>query len=47
MSNGILAKYITKEFTVIYLCVKEHKITKLKYFCKTTKINLGIANQNA
>jgi hypothetical protein len=37
MSNGILAKYITKEFTVIYLCVKEHKITKLKYFCKTTK----------
>jgi len=22
---------------VIYLCVKEHKITKLKYFCKTTK----------
>lgn len=22
---------------MIYLCVKEHKITKLKYFCKTTR----------
>ena len=22
---------------MLYLCVKEHKITKLKYFCKTTK----------
>ena len=28
---------MTKELNVIYLCVKEHKITKLKYFCKTTK----------
>jgi hypothetical protein len=25
------------KLNVIYLCVKKHKITKLNYFCKTTK----------
>ena len=28
-----------KEITPTYLCIKQHSVTKLKYFCKTTRLD--------